>query len=79
MPRKTKTVVVILALSPAGAATALGVQPRDIYEAIEADVLPVYGIGIKRRILVSDLEAWVRSKPQPAKRKPRKRKAQSHV
>jgi hypothetical protein len=75
MPRATKTPVVYLALSPAATATALGIQPRQVYDAIENGDLPVFLIGIKRRILVSHIERWVLSWPQPTKRRYRKKES----
>jgi hypothetical protein len=62
MPAKQKHPVVYLALSPAMLATALGLKVDVIYGAIERNELgPVYVNGIKRRVLVSDAEQWVRS------------------
>jgi predicted regulator of Ras-like GTPase activity (Roadblock/LC7/MglB family) len=62
MPSKQKHPVVYLALSPAMLATALGLHFQDIAEAIERGELgPVYVKGVKRRILVSDAERWLRS------------------
>jgi hypothetical protein len=69
MPRVTKNPVVLLALSPAATATALCIQPSQVYDAIEKGKLQIFQIGIKRRILVSDIEAWVRSWPKPARKK----------
>jgi hypothetical protein len=51
MPRQAKNPVVYLALSPAATATALGIEPRHVYDAIDDDELPVFIKGIKRRIL----------------------------
>jgi hypothetical protein len=73
MPRATKQPVVYIALSPAAVATALGLRPEIVREAIDAALLPVYRKGIKSRCLVSDVEAWVRSWPKPAKRQYKKR------
>ena len=64
MPRQTKTPVVFLALSPAATATALGIEPRKVYTAIDDGALPVFINGVKRRILVSHIERWVLSWPQ---------------
>lgn len=71
MPRSTIKPVVFLALSPAATATAIGVRPEVINAAIASGALPVYANGIKRRILCSDVEAFVRSWPKPVKRKRR--------
>jgi hypothetical protein len=65
---------VILALSPTGVATALDIQYDRVRAAIADGVLTPHVIGIKHRILVSEVEAWVRSWPVPAKRKYTKRK-----
>ena len=72
MPRVTKHPVVFVALSPAACATALGILPQEIADAIESGDLPVFVKGIRRRILVSHLERWVLTWPQPPKRKRRK-------
>jgi hypothetical protein len=74
MPRVSKNPLVFLALSPAGVATALGIRPDEVKDAIDAKLLPVFVKGIKHRILVADIERWVRSWPQPTKRKYTKRK-----
>jgi hypothetical protein len=73
MPRVSKTPLVFLALSPAGVATALGIRPDEVKDAIEKELLPVFVKGIKHRILVADVERWVRSWPKPTKRRYRKR------
>jgi hypothetical protein len=72
MPRHTKNPAVYLALSPAATATALGIRPDQVADAIEKELLPVFMIGIKRRILVSHIERWVLSWPKPRPRKKRK-------
>jgi hypothetical protein len=72
MPRATKNPIVYLALSPAATATALGIKASEVADAIDSDALPVFVKGVRRRILVSHIERWVLSWPQPAKRKPRK-------
>ena len=61
MSRVTQRPVVILALTASATATALGIKPAAVFAAIEDGTLPVYQIGAKRRILTSDIEAWVRS------------------
>jgi len=70
MPRVTKNPEMFLALSPAATATALSIRPDEVADAIKSGALgPVFMMGIKRRILVADVERWVRSWPQPKKRK----------
>jgi hypothetical protein len=74
MPRPQNNPVVFLALSPAMLATALGLSTVAIYEAVERGELgPVYVKGVKRRILVSDAERWVRSWKQTSAPKQMKR------
>jgi hypothetical protein len=78
MPRQTKSPIMLLALSPAGVATALGIRPDEVADAIRAGLLPVYVQGIKRRVLCSDVEAWVKtcantSHDEPAPTRARKR------
>ena len=38
-----------------------GIHHSYVRAAIKSGALPVYRLGIKRRILVEDLTAWVRS------------------
>jgi hypothetical protein len=64
-----KFLPVRVALSPTQSATATGLHyDRDIKPAIESGALPVYlignGVKPKRRVLVSDLEQWLRNNPQ---------------
>ena len=73
MPRVTKNPIVLLALSPAATATALGIRADEVAAGIASGALPVYVRGLKRRILVSDVEAFVRSWPKPTKRKYKRR------
>jgi hypothetical protein len=72
MPRISKRPLLFLALSPAAVANALCIRDDEVNAGIKSDALPVHVIGIKRRILVADVEAWVRSWPAPSKRKPRR-------
>jgi hypothetical protein len=62
MPRKTKSPVVYLALSPAMLACAFDVAPAKIYDAIEAGHLEVRRLPgtIARRIFIADAEKWYR-------------------
>jgi excisionase family DNA binding protein len=71
MPRHRKYPAMKFALSPAAWADALDIRDDEVAEAIASGHLPVFSIGIKRRILASDVERWVRSWPQATKRKPR--------
>jgi hypothetical protein len=73
MIKNPSTPRVILALAPKAVSDALGVSRRVVAEAIEASALPVHVIGLKHRILTSDIEAWVRSWPAPTQKR-RKRK-----
>jgi hypothetical protein len=68
MPRQRKHPHVFLALSPSACADAIGVSyDHVILPAISSGELgPVYVRGAKRRILVSDLEAWLREIWLPA-------------
>jgi hypothetical protein len=72
MPRISKRPILYLALSPAAVANALCIRDDEVAEAIESGTLPVHVKGIKRRILIADVEQWVRSWPAPKQRKPRK-------
>jgi predicted regulator of Ras-like GTPase activity (Roadblock/LC7/MglB family) len=61
MPRAIKNVV-ILAMSPTACAQALGLSETVVQAAIaNGDLGPVYIKGAKHRLLVSDIEKWVRS------------------
>jgi hypothetical protein len=53
-----------IALSPAQTALAIGVQRRELRLAIQKNLIPVFKIGNRRRILYEDAIAWVRSWPQ---------------
>lgn len=70
MPRVTKNPQVYLALSPAAVASALDIRADEVSAAINDGLLPVFVMGIKRRILVADIERWVRSWPQPKRKVP---------
>lgn len=73
MPRAHKLPTPIIALSPARCAAAIGVNYESvILPAIMCGELgPVYQRGAKRRILIRDLEEWIRTLwlSTPAKRK----------
>jgi len=75
MPRVTKNPQVYLALSPAAVATALGIRPDEVADAINSGALPVHVMGLKRRVHVSDIERWFRSWKQiePKKDRPHAR------
>ena len=61
MPRAIKNLV-ILAMSPTHAAQALGLSEDTIRAAIASGELgPLYQKGSKNRLLVADIERWVRS------------------
>lgn len=49
-----------VALSPQACADALDIRYQKIRDAIDASVLPAFKHGNQIRILVSDLEEWVR-------------------
>jgi predicted regulator of Ras-like GTPase activity (Roadblock/LC7/MglB family) len=67
MPKARKNVV-YLALSPAATAHALGLSEQVVRDAIANDELgPLYVKGTKTRLLVSDIETWVRSWPKKSK------------
>ncbi|SDI54226.1 MULTISPECIES: helix-turn-helix domain-containing protein [Bradyrhizobium] len=78
MPRVATRPEVYLALSPAATATALGISYSHVRDAINEGVLPVYVVGVKHRIHVSDIERFLRSFPSPAKRKYTKRRSVPH-
>jgi hypothetical protein len=56
----------LLALSPAATATALGIRPDQVAQAVRDGLLPVHRIGAKTKIWVGDIEKWFRSFPAPA-------------
>ncbi len=73
--RHHKFLPVRVALSPTQCATACGLHyDRDIKPAVESGTLPVYLIGEpgalrpRRRVIVADLEQWLRNNPQLIKR-----------
>jgi hypothetical protein len=63
MPRTHKLPTPIIALSPARCAAAIGADYGDvILPAILCGELgPVYRQGVHRRILIRDLEDWIRN------------------
>jgi hypothetical protein len=71
MGRKHVGDVIRVCLSPTKVATATGLHfDRVISPAIAAGELPVYLVaGNHRRILISDLEKWLRSFPIATTRK----------
>ncbi|MGB9118795.1 helix-turn-helix domain-containing protein [Bradyrhizobium sp.] len=69
MSRVTQNPVVYLALSPSAVATALGIRADEVANAINDGLLPVFVMGIKRRVLCSDIERWVRSWPKAVAKK----------
>jgi hypothetical protein len=70
MPRVHARPVPKIALTATKLAAALGVRyDRVIMPAIDDGALPVYRIGNKGLILVSDVERWVRSFPLVKRRK----------
>jgi hypothetical protein len=72
MPRETKTPIVLLALSAAAVATSIDVRPDQVAAAIATGALPVHCLGVRRRILVKDVLAWIErdwKKPTPRKKR----------
>jgi hypothetical protein len=70
MPRTPTPPKVLLALSPSQAAAAIGLSyARLLADGIETGALTVRCCGTKRRILTSEIEAFVRSWPIAPKRK----------
>jgi hypothetical protein len=49
-----------VAVAPTMAAEVMGVRRKEIFDAVRAGLIPVYRIGIRRRILVVDLISWAR-------------------
>ena len=68
MPRNTTPPTVLLALSPHDSARALGIAYQRVHYAILSGDLTVYALGAKRRILTSQLEAWVKTWPVVARK-----------
>jgi hypothetical protein len=60
MPRQNKSPVYPVALSPARMAQALSIRADQITDAIRRGELPVYQLGVKRRVLVRDAARWIR-------------------
>ncbi len=73
MARKIKNPKIIVAISPAAACEALGIVWRDLDPHIKSGTLPVYTCGIRRRVLISDLEALVRTWPRHTPRQPKRK------
>jgi hypothetical protein len=60
MPRSNKSPLFPIALSASRLAQALDINPRVVLAAIKAKELPVYKLGLKRRVLVGDAVEWIR-------------------
>ncbi|QPF91473.1 helix-turn-helix domain-containing protein [Bradyrhizobium commune] len=63
-----------IAVSQEMAAKLLDIDRRKISRAVRNGELTPHQNGASVRLLVSDIEAWIRTWPQPAPRKPRARK-----
>jgi hypothetical protein len=58
-----------IAMSPTKISTATGLRlDRVISPAIKSGELPCYVIGNHRRVLISDVEAWLRTYPRLLKK-----------
>jgi hypothetical protein len=80
MPRKPKNPTLFIAISPEMAATAIGKPVAFVHAEVLAGRIPVYQNGLARRIIVSDLESYIRDHWQRAKpRRSRKEKEAPHV
>jgi hypothetical protein len=77
MPVKIKKPSMILALSPNGVATSLGIRAEQVYEAIRNGDLVVRKIGTRKRVMISDVSDWIERTWPEAKPKS-KRKAVPH-
>jgi excisionase family DNA binding protein len=61
MARKREELWPVIAVSVSRLADALGIERREIYEAIKGDLLPAYRRGTHVRILIVDAIEWVRN------------------
>jgi excisionase family DNA binding protein len=61
MARKREELWPVIAVSVSRLADALGIERREIYEAIKDDLLPAYRHGTHVRILIADAIEWVRN------------------
>jgi len=61
MARKREELWPVIAVSVSRLADALGIERREIYDAIKADLLPAYRHGTHVRILIVDAIEWVRA------------------
>lgn len=67
MPRPAssrKKPLTVVAGSPSLVCAMLGVRDDDIRPAINSGALAVYKLGLRRRIVVADAVAWLRTNPQ---------------
>jgi len=55
----------IIAVSPRQAATMLGIEARAVDGAVRSRELPAHKRGRAVKILLSELEAWVKGWPHP--------------
>ncbi|MFC4918887.1 MULTISPECIES: helix-turn-helix domain-containing protein [Bradyrhizobium] len=63
-----------IAVSQEAAADLLGIDRRKIAQAVKSRELISHQNGAAVRLLVSDIEQWVRSWPEPQSRRARARK-----
>jgi hypothetical protein len=61
MPRAHVKPVPLVAVSPNQASTATGLRPERIAAAVRAGEIRAFRVGVKTKILVSELERWVAS------------------
>lgn len=59
----------IVAASPSAVCAMLGIRDADIRGAINSGALPVYVLGLRRRLVLADAIAWLRTHPQTKQRR----------
>jgi excisionase family DNA binding protein len=67
MPRVRTSRLFPVAVSPAQAADALGVRAEEVRDLIESAGIPLYQIGMRRRVLIEDLVRAIRRHWQQAR------------
>jgi hypothetical protein len=67
--RLKKLPVPMICASPAMIASLCDLLPADIQRAVALGDIPVHCIGVRRRILLTDATAWIKSLPSTMKRR----------
>jgi hypothetical protein len=79
MPRRHVNPPPLLAASPAKIAAMFDIRPDDLAKAIKEKRLKVFQIGARRRIMLEDAKAWLRTWSEAQPYRPRQPKQLEEV